>query len=135
MRKRLPSGAKRSLPERQRPEVRFVSEVDAAAFGAVRRRGCERSSPTPKFVSNRTKAEEERQNREAEYLRAEAPLVNERRAAGFHVHSAWDMVNTSGSYPKAVPILLGHLSRPYPAPVASLSTCVDTTRPRARPEG
>lgn len=71
----------------------------------------------PEFVSNRAKAEEERRNRDAEYRRAEAPLVDELRGAGFHVHSAWDMVNTPGSYPKAVPILLGHLSRPYPAAV------------------
>jgi hypothetical protein len=33
------------------------------------------------------------------------------------VQSAWDLVNTPGSYPKAVPILLAHLPRPYPAAV------------------
>ncbi len=61
--------------------------------------------------------EEERLKREAEYRRAEAPLVDELRAAGFQVQSAWDLVNTPGSYPKAVPILLAHLPRPYPAAV------------------
>ncbi len=61
--------------------------------------------------------EEERLKREAEYRLAEAPLVDELRAAGFHVQSAWDLVNTPGSYPKAVPILLAHLPRPYPAAV------------------
>jgi len=61
--------------------------------------------------------EEERLKREAEYRLAEAPLVDELRAAGFQVQSAWDLVNTPGSYPKAVPILLAHLPRPYPAAV------------------
>jgi hypothetical protein len=61
--------------------------------------------------------EEERLKREAEYRRAEAPLVDELRAAGYQVQSAWDLVNTPDSYPKAVPILLAHLPRPYPAAV------------------
>lgn len=61
--------------------------------------------------------EEERLKSEAEYRRAEAPLVDELQAAGYQVQSAWDLVNTPGSYPKAVPILLAHLSRPYPAAV------------------
>jgi hypothetical protein len=55
--------------------------------------------------------------REAEYRLAEAPLVDELQAAGFQVQSAWDLVNTPGSYPKAVPILLSHLPRPYPPAV------------------
>jgi hypothetical protein len=71
----------------------------------------------PEFVAKRARDEEERQKREAEYQRAEAPLVDELRAAGFEVQSAWDLVNTPGSYPKAVPILFSHLSRPYPAAV------------------
>lgn len=71
----------------------------------------------PKFVAKRAREEEERLVREAEYRRAEAPLVDELRAVGFQVQSAWDLVNTPGSYPKAVPILLAHLPRPYPAAV------------------
>lgn len=71
----------------------------------------------PEFVTKRAWEEEERLKREAEYRRAEAPLVDELRAAGFQVQSAWDLVNTRGSYPKAVPILLAHLSQPYPAAV------------------
>ena len=66
------------------------------------------------FVAKRQREEEDRLKREAEYRRAEAPLVDELRAAGFQVQSAWDLVNTPGSYPKAVPILLAHLPRPYP---------------------
>ncbi|HWO22670.1 MAG TPA: hypothetical protein VNO30_28115 [Kofleriaceae bacterium] len=71
----------------------------------------------PEFVAKRAREEEERQKREAEYRRAEKPLVDELRAAGFQVQSAWDLVNTPGSYPNAVPILLAHLRRPYPAPI------------------
>jgi len=61
--------------------------------------------------------DEELSKRKAERLAAEAPLVDELRAAGFNVESAWDLVNTPGSYPKAVPILLAHLPRPYPPAV------------------
>jgi hypothetical protein len=78
----------------------------AQGDGAVRRDG-----------GTESLQEEERLKREAEYRHAEAPLVDELRAAGFQVQSAWDLVNTPGSYPKAVPILLAHLPRPYPAAV------------------
>ena len=71
----------------------------------------------PEFVAKRAREEAVRLEREAEYRLAEAPLVDELRAAGFQVQSAWDLVNTPGSYPKAVPILLAHLPRSYPAAV------------------
>lgn len=71
----------------------------------------------PEFVAKRSREEEERRKREAEYRLAEAPLVDELRAAGFQVQSVWDLVNTPASYPKAVPILLAHLPRPYPPAV------------------
>jgi HEAT repeat protein len=71
----------------------------------------------PEFVAKHAREEEELLKREAEYRLAEAPLVDELRAAGFQVQSAWDLVNTPGSYPKAVPILLSHLPRPYPPAV------------------
>jgi hypothetical protein len=77
----------------------------------------EKLNADPEFVAKRAQEEEERQKREAEYRRAEAPLVEELRAAGFHIQSAWDLVNTPGSYPKALPILLAHLPRTYPGPV------------------
>lgn len=71
----------------------------------------------PEFVAKRQREEEERLRREAGYRLAEAPLVNELRAAGYQVQSAWDLANTQGSYPEALPILVAHLPRPYPAPV------------------
>jgi hypothetical protein len=71
----------------------------------------------PDFVARRRREDEEREERMAEFRRAEEPLVRELQAAGFPVQSAWDLVNTPGSYPKAVPILLAHLPRSYPSPV------------------
>lgn len=68
----------------------------------------------PEFVARSAKAEEAWLERDAEMRRAEAPLVDELRAAGYDVESAWDLVNTPGSYPPALPILLAHLPRPYP---------------------
>lgn len=50
----------------------------------------------------------------AEWRRAEAPLVEDLRRAGFEVESAWDLVNISTPYPAALSILLDHLWRPYP---------------------
>jgi hypothetical protein len=58
--------------------------------------------------------DEELARREAEWRRAEAPLVEQLRAAGFDVDSAWDLVNTSIPYPAALAILLDHLGRGYP---------------------
>jgi hypothetical protein len=71
----------------------------------------------PRWVAERAKEEEELQKREDEWRRAEAPLVQELQSAGYQVKSAWDLVNTPGTYPTAVPILLAHLPRPYPGPV------------------
>lgn len=65
----------------------------------------------PEFVAKRGKDDEARQRRADEWQRAEAPLVDDLRAAGFMVESARDLVNTSASYSEAVPILLAHLAR------------------------
>ncbi|HET6585411.1 MAG TPA: hypothetical protein VFG69_18260 [Nannocystaceae bacterium] len=57
------------------------------------------------------------QRRVSELRRAEAPLLEELRAAGCTVESAWDLVNTTASYSGALSILLDHLPRPYPGAV------------------
>lgn len=69
------------------------------------------------IVERQRQQEEERQERAAEWRRAEAPLVQALRAAGVVVESAWDLVNTAAPYPNVLPILLEHLQRPYPAAV------------------
>jgi hypothetical protein len=68
----------------------------------------------PEWVAARAKEEQERQNRQAESRRAEAPLLEELRSIGVAVNSSWDLINKAGAYPKALPILLKHLQRPYP---------------------
>lgn len=73
-----------------------------------------RLNADPDWVAARAAEEEERETRAAEWRAAEGPLVEELRAAGFDVQSAWDLVNTSAPYPGALPILLKHLQRPYP---------------------
>jgi hypothetical protein len=71
----------------------------------------------PEWVAARAKEEEHRQKFAAEMRDAEAPLVKELREAGFDIQSVWDLVNTSKSYSAALPILLEHLQRAYPAPI------------------
>ncbi len=68
----------------------------------------------PGFVATCAREDAELEARDAEWRRAEVPLVEELRAAGFTVESAWDFVQTAEPYPDAVPILLEHLQRPYP---------------------
>ncbi len=63
------------------------------------------------------RAKAERERRQAELDRAERPLVEDLRAAGFEVSSVGDLVNTSAPYPDAVPILLEHLRRDYPGTI------------------
>lgn len=43
----------------------------------------------------------------------EAPILADLRAVGSNLKSVWDLVNTSGRYPDAVPVLLKHLPQPY----------------------
>lgn len=46
--------------------------------------------------------------------RAQAPLVDEMRAAGADISSVWDLINAKKKYPELVPILLAHLDKDYP---------------------
>jgi hypothetical protein len=48
-----------------------------------------------------------------ELLMDEAPLITALRHVGILVSSVWDLVNTAEPYPKAIPVLLEHLHRPY----------------------
>ncbi|MEH3101100.1 HEAT repeat domain-containing protein [Sphingomonas adhaesiva] len=63
--------------------------------------------------------EQERQRREKhkasvdrlqqEMAPEKGPLMADLAEAGFHIESVWDFVNTSDSYPEAIPVLLKHL--------------------------
>jgi len=68
----------------------------------------------PAYVAARAKEQEARQRMVAELRQAESPLLEDLRSVGISVDSAWDLVNTSAPYPRALPILLDHLSRSYP---------------------
>jgi hypothetical protein len=71
----------------------------------------------PIFVSRRQDEDEERRNRAAGWHKAEEPLVEELRDAGYQIDSVWDLVNTANPYREALPILLKHISRPYPSAI------------------
>ena len=71
----------------------------------------------PEYVERERKREEELKRLEEEYDRAEKPLVQDLEAAGFPVRSVYDFVNTTQSYQGALPILLDHLQRSYPAAI------------------
>jgi len=66
------------------------------------------------YVARKKERDEAIALKAREYAQAEAPLVQELRAAGAQVSSVWDLVNTKARYPKLVPILFAHLDRPYP---------------------
>jgi hypothetical protein len=68
----------------------------------------------PAFIERRRQREEERRRAEEADARAEAPVVEELRKAGVLVGSVWDLVNSPDTYAQSLPILLGHLQRPYP---------------------
>jgi len=66
---------------------------------------------------------QEADRKAAEWRKAEQPLAEDLRAAGFDVESAWDLFNRKEPwnkkervrpYPEALPILLKHLERSYP---------------------
>ena len=68
----------------------------------------------PEFVAARAMREAERLEFEAELQRAQRPLLDELRAAGYDVSDVWDLVNTAADYSGAIPVLVRHLRRPYP---------------------
>jgi hypothetical protein len=63
----------------------------------------------PEYQRKMQAAEAERQVRVQELHRAEQPIVEDIRRAGYEVNSVWDLVNTSDPYPNALPVLLEHL--------------------------
>lgn len=72
----------------------------------------------PEWVAAREKEEQSRRKRGSELRVAEQPILDDLRKIGYsEVQSVWDFVNTDDPYPDAVPILLHHLSKPYPGAV------------------
>ena len=77
----------------------------------------DRLNADPEFVAAAKAREREKTAKEEQLTVEQQPLITELQKVGIAVSSAWDLVNTSTPYPKALPILLEHLKRPYSAPV------------------
>lgn len=66
------------------------------------------------YVARAKVRDDEVARKEREYAQAEAPLLQELRAAGAELSSVWDLVNSKKPYLHLLPILFAHLDRPYP---------------------
>lgn len=67
----------------------------------------------PEWVEQ-NRQREQKHKASVDQLRAElapekGPLMHDLAEAGYRIDSVWDLVNTSDSYPEAIPILLRHL--------------------------
>jgi hypothetical protein len=68
----------------------------------------------PEWAAAQEQRERERRAQLVAWRDAEQPLVDELRQIGYRVDTAWDLVSTAEPYHDALPILLRHLSKPYP---------------------
>ncbi len=78
------------------------------------REWADRLNADPEFVAAAAAREAVRQQREAAFRRAERPLLEDVRAAGYTIDDVWDLVNTAAWYADLVPVLIRHLGEPYP---------------------
>lgn len=69
----------------------------------------------PEWLAREERSNAELRERELESARIQAPLIADLESVGWHVTSVWDLVNTAARYPEALPVLLDHLQRDYPA--------------------
>jgi HEAT repeat protein len=68
----------------------------------------------PEWVRRDAEREARRRALEEGLAQEQQPLVQALNSANVSVESVWDLVNTKEPYPRAVPILIEHLRRPYP---------------------
>ncbi len=73
----------------------------------------ERLTADPEWLARGTARDRDLAEREEQSRREQATLLADLAAAGIHVSNVWDLVNTSKPYPRALPVLLAHVSRPY----------------------
>jgi HEAT repeat protein len=76
-----------------------------------------RLSADPGYVAAEARREAQLQQRRAASRLAQRPLLEDLRAAGYAVDDVWDLVNSAVPYASAVPVLIRHLSKPYPGRV------------------
>lgn len=67
----------------------------------------------PEFVARREAREREWSERSGRLQAEEEPILADLRGAGWDVGSVWDLVNFSGDYREAIPVLVKHLLLPY----------------------
>lgn len=71
----------------------------------------------PEFVAKQREREEQQRKAEQALAHAEVDLVRDLSAVGVPVTSVWNLVNSNEQYLLAIPVLLNHLDRTYPAKV------------------
>jgi hypothetical protein len=81
----------------------YVSAVDLMA----------KLQSDPEWVAQNAEREAKRVAAEARFRVEEEPIIRDLAKAGYDVGSVYDLVNTTASYPSAIPVLLDHLSRDY----------------------
>ncbi len=67
----------------------------------------------PVYLEMRAKKDREFKEKEELYKIEEKELVVDLKNSGCKINSVWDLINTSESYPKAIPVLVNHLSKNY----------------------
>jgi len=67
----------------------------------------------PEWVAKREQRDRARKEAREQILLEQAPLIDALAQAGVSVRDVWDLVNTSNPYPRAFPVLIEHLHRPY----------------------
>jgi len=71
----------------------------------------------PEFVGRRMQRDEEFEALQKRFIKAERPLVKALNESGAPIKSVWDLVNMKRTYPVAIPVLIEHLTLPYPYPI------------------
>ena len=103
-----------SLPREQTMKNRSMTAVELMA----------KLNADPDFVARREQAEVTRQQLVAEIQEAVAPLLEELRAAGCEITSISRLTSepypASAPHPRALPILLTHLGKPYQVEVREI---------------
>ncbi len=66
-----------------------------------------------RWMQQQKAREKEEIARRAESAVEQRDLLRDLAREGYSLDTVWDLVNSSAPYPKAVPILLKHVSRPY----------------------
>ena len=67
----------------------------------------------PEYIARQAQREIEEAETSARFKEEEKPILDDLRSVGLDTESVWSLVNFSGTYPEAIPVLLKHLVLPY----------------------